>query len=104
MWKIPWALWQSRNQKEHEKDYEAEIEQLHAEVHDQISLGYGGTRELEMLFRSEEIERVTSLRNPLYVRVWLRNKQAGRRRDQLRKGTTDDLGRMRVFMRNFLQK
>jgi hypothetical protein len=103
IWKIPWDLWQLRNQKEHLKDHENMVDSLRVEVQEQIEQGHGEVQVLVNLFRVSEIERVTSFRDVQYVRAWLRNVRAGRRRDLLRRGTRGEMDQMRSVMRAFLQ-
>jgi hypothetical protein len=102
IWKIPWDLWLNRNQKEHQQDLEKMRAQLHQEVQEQISQGHGDIHDLLQFFHPHELEKVNTMRDPIYVRAWLRNVKAGRRRDTLRRGTNEELRRMRAVMRAFL--
>jgi hypothetical protein len=103
IWKIPWDLWQHRNHQEHLQDQERLVGQLRAEVHAQVAQGYDNVPELELMFGPLEIDQVLSCRDVPYVRVWLRNVRAGRRRDLLRRGSRGEMAQMRAVMRAFLQ-
>ena len=103
VWKIPWALWNSRNQMEHLHDRAILIADLGNKVQDQINEGHGGIVELEPFFTENEISKVLPIKDIGYARTWLRNIRAVRRRDILRRGTQDELGRMRAVMRAFLR-
>ena len=102
LWKIPWELWQHRNHKEHMQDHEKMVNQLFQEVQEQITQGHNEIDELVRFFNPEETDRVTSLRDLPYIRAWLRNVRAARRRDLLRRGTRGELDQMRAVMRAFL--
>jgi hypothetical protein len=103
IWKIPWDLWQLRNQKEHLQDYEKMLDRLRLEVQDQVHQGHNNFPDLVHLFSESEIETITSLKDVQYVRAWLRNVRAGRRRGLLRQGTRGEMDQMRAVMRAFLQ-
>lgn len=79
------------------------LEELAKSVHEQITFGHGGIAELEPLFTESEISKIVPIRNTMYARSWLQNVGAARQRDQLRRGTPNELGQMRAFMRAFLR-
>jgi hypothetical protein len=102
IWKIPWELWKSRNDKEHSKDVEVARAQLQEAVNKEIEVGDQGIPELLQWFTDDELLRVQPVLDRAYAQAWLRNVKSARRRDELRKGSVSELSRMRTIMRNYL--
>jgi hypothetical protein len=103
IWKIPWELWKSRNDKEHEKDAEVARAQLQEAVHKEIELGDQGIPELLQWFTDHELLHVQPVGDRAYAQSWLRNVKSARHRDEIRKGSLSELSRMRRIMRNYFQ-
>ncbi len=103
IWKIPWALWNSRNQKEHEKDAAAALERLKVSINLEVDKGDRGIPELVMWFTESELEKVSPVRDQTYAQAWLRNVRAGRRRDVIRKGSASEVRRMQALLRNYFR-
>ena len=80
------------------------VDQLQLEVQEQLHQGHGEIAELTHLFGTGEIDKITSLRDVQYIRAWLRNVRAARRRDIIRRGTRGEMDQMRAVMRAFLQQ
>ena len=78
------------------------VNKLLQEVQEQITQGHHEIDELVRFFDPDEIDRITSLRDLPYVRAWLRNVRAARRRDLLRRGTRGEMDQIRAVMRAFL--
>jgi hypothetical protein len=103
LWKIPWTLWNNRNQMEHSHDQARITLELQGIIQEQLTEGGQGINELESWFTTEEIAKVVPIRDVPYAKMWLRSVRAARRRHQIRYSTRSELDRMRAVMRTFLE-
>jgi hypothetical protein len=95
------GLWQHRNNKAHANDKENEWTKLNEEVEAQLQQGQQGITSLETLFSEREQERLTG-QNLGYIRSWLRNVKARRRRHEQQTAEDGDIVSMREIMQRFL--
>jgi hypothetical protein len=100
IWKIAWAMWQHRNQKEHYNDNIKELNELRSKVDLEISKGTQQIRELEILFSNNTLEKVKQ-GDRGYMTAWLRNVTA-RRKWVERQENSHEMTSMRRIMHRFL--
>jgi hypothetical protein len=82
LWKIAWALWEHRNDKEHTNDKEKEYTELQMAVEEEIAKGWSDLQDADFMFTEDELNKARG-KNLAYKRAWLRNVQGRRTAAQL---------------------
>ena len=101
LWKIAWDLWMNRNEEAHRHDDQQELDDLLAQVTDEIQIGTQGYIALQTWFHPTEIRRVQQ-GDKAYIHSWINAVRARRSRFERRQEISPEFERMRNNLRQFL--
>jgi hypothetical protein len=101
LWRIAWTLWEHRNKQAHLHDKANEKDQLQLQVESELVQGTQLISNLETLLSELELERVRGTHSG-YIKSWLRNVRARRRRATQQLEDSRGIQLMRATVQRFL--